>query len=93
MRKTPALVVAAALLTTMTACTTAAADCGSPFPSGAASELVDANGAVGSAPRVSFPTPLISEGTQVTTLERGDGEPIEDGQVVDLQLSLYLGEL
>ncbi|MET1042885.1 MAG: FKBP-type peptidyl-prolyl cis-trans isomerase [Microbacteriaceae bacterium] len=92
MRKTPALVVAAALLTTMTACTTAAADCASPYPSGTASELVDVSGSVGSAPRVSFPTPLITDGIEVTEDVAGDGETVHAGQIVDLQLSLFLGE-
>ncbi|WP_157156216.1 MULTISPECIES: FKBP-type peptidyl-prolyl cis-trans isomerase [unclassified Diaminobutyricimonas] len=91
MRKTPALVVAAALLSTLTACT-AQANCGAPYPSGTASELVSASGSVGNAPRVTFPTPLFTSSTEVSVLEDGEGQPLREGQVADLQLTLLHGE-
>ncbi|MDI2098193.1 FKBP-type peptidyl-prolyl cis-trans isomerase [Ruicaihuangia caeni] len=94
MRKTPALAIAAALLASLTACTassSAANGCG-PFEPGKASELVEATGPVGQQPRASFPTPLIAQDTERSVLVEGEGDRIQEGQVVDMQVTLYLGE-
>lgn len=93
MRRIPALVVAAGLLATLSACAPASnfpAEC-EVAPSGAASSTVTATGDVGTAPEVSFPTPLIASSIQSTQLTRGDGAPIGDGDPVLLQATIVNG--
>lgn len=93
MRRFPALVVAASVLAALTACTTGAATngCESTVTSGPASETVDAPGAFGSAPEVSFPTPLITKSLERTELIAGEGEPIQSGQPVILEATILNG--
>jgi peptidylprolyl isomerase len=94
-RRLPALLTAAALATVLASSLAACAGapgsdgCTPVYEPGAASELVTATGP---APKVEFPTPLISEGSQVSTLKKGKGEPIGDRDTVDLQLTILDGE-
>jgi peptidylprolyl isomerase len=93
-RRLPALLTAVALATVLASSLTACAGdpgsegCTPVYQPGGASELVTATG---SAPDVSFPTPLITEGSQVSTLKKGTGDPIGDRATVDLQLTILDG--
>ncbi|KQP01070.1 FKBP-type peptidyl-prolyl cis-trans isomerase [Leifsonia sp. Leaf264] len=94
MRKLPALIAAAGLIAVaLTACssTPAAADCTGGAPSGDASKLVTATGAVGSAPNVDFPTPLKAEQTQSSVLTAGTGDGVVAGQKVTIEMAVYNG--
>jgi hypothetical protein len=89
----PAIIVTAAVLAALTACAPFADDSCTPLvPVGTQASYVEADGAVLSAPDVTFPTPLLSKGAQQSVLVAGDGEPIGAGQPVDLQASLFDGE-
>jgi peptidylprolyl isomerase len=93
-RRLPALLTAAALATVLASSLTACAGvpgfggCTPVYEPGDASELVTATGDTA---EVEFPTPLISEGSQVSTLIEGEGNPIGDRATVDLQLTILDG--
>jgi FKBP-type peptidyl-prolyl cis-trans isomerase len=90
-RRAPALLVAASLLLiTLSACSSDPnASCASAASPGPASALISVSGPVGSAPKVSFPTPLKTATTQRTVLSAGKGAPIESGQEILMDFSLY----
>ena len=92
MRKTTALIaaVAVAVLTSLTGCASAQGsnDCVS---SGAASSVVTATGKFGTAPKVTFPTPLYAHTTQKSQLIAGKGAPIQDGQPVAFYVTILNG--
>lgn len=93
MRTIPALAVSAVLLASLTACTGGAfgASC-TPFaPAGAASALVKAEGAIGSAPTVDFPTPIVGDGIEAQAITIGDGAQVRGGDTVAIKYSLYNG--
>lgn len=92
-RTVPALIVSTALLATLTACAPlgGSAACEPAIPSGESPTFVRASGPVSSAPDVSFPTPLRTQGAQQAVLVEGEGDPIAEGQVVDFQVSLFSG--
>jgi hypothetical protein len=92
-RKIIALGVSAGLLVSLAACSTSepSGECTPSYTSGNASSIVTATGAFGSAPTVSFPTPLISDEIQISVLEKGDGPVAYDGFVVDLYATGYDG--
>jgi FKBP-type peptidyl-prolyl cis-trans isomerase len=76
----------------LTACSTGAvAACDTPAPSGGASKSVSASGDLGESPSVEFPTPLYTDGIQATALVEGDGQQVQDGQWVSMQLTLLSG--
>lgn len=95
-RFAPALAVAAIAATVLAGCSTAVnetrdnAGCG-PFRSGATSDAVTATGAGGAQPKVRFPTPLKSAGSQVSVLRSGEGAKIADGQVARIAVTLASG--
>ncbi|MDJ0322626.1 FKBP-type peptidyl-prolyl cis-trans isomerase [Cryobacterium sp. PH31-AA6] len=95
MRRAPVLVATAALLmTVLSGCSTdgsAAASCQSPVTDGAAAKLVSVTGEAGSAPTVSFPTPLKSGTTQRSEILPGTGPGLVSGQQVKIELSVYNG--
>jgi hypothetical protein len=72
------------LLAALTGCTVAApsGDCKPVAHPGAASNLIQATGEIGETPAVDFPTPLITDGLEVTVLERGDGRVVQNGDFV-----------
>ncbi len=95
MRKLPALIVAAALVASLAACSSnstssnpAAANC-TPTASGDASTLVTAKGAFLAKPTVNFPTPLVTKKVQVTDLTVGKGMTLQSGDFADLQVSVW----
>jgi FKBP-type peptidyl-prolyl cis-trans isomerase len=93
-RAIPALVIAGALVASLGGCAaaTTTANCVPKFASGESSSLVTATGAIGKSPTVEFPTPLVAESVQSTVLEAGKGTPVLAGDVVDMQLAVYLGD-
>lgn len=91
MRKFPALIVAAALVASLAACSNgsqAAANC-TPTSSGDASTLVTAKGALYAKPTVKFPTPLVTKKVQVSDLTVGKGMTLQSGDYADLQVSVW----
>lgn len=92
MRKISALFVTVGMLATLTACVgdpgyTACAH----YDSGDASSVVTANGEFGSQPTIDFPTPIVTGTTQATELVAGDGERLDAGQPVRIELSIFNG--
>jgi peptidylprolyl isomerase len=92
-RRLPALIGATALVTAALAGCTAVpgSGCDPVYSSGASSSIVTATGSHGSAPKVDFPTPLVTKKSQVSVVEAGDGALVEDGDQVDVALSIYFG--
>jgi FKBP-type peptidyl-prolyl cis-trans isomerase len=92
-RTTIALTAAAALLMTLTACSTSAPSghCEPQESSGNASATVKADGAFADDPEATFPTPLVPEGVQVSTLDVGDGETIYPGQYATVAMTFLDG--
>lgn len=91
MRRFSALVVAASIAATLTACSGGSNDCNSGVTSGEASSAVDAPGEVGTAPEVDFPTPLITNSVERSVLVHGDGETVKEGQPVILEATILSG--
>lgn len=58
---------------------------------GKASKLVTAEGELGHKPRVDFPTPLKASTTERSTLIEGHGKPLQAGQKIEADISLYNG--
>lgn len=92
-----AAVVAVGALATvaLTACSSpsaSSAQC-SPSPSGSLSGTVSATGEVGTAPSaVSFPTPLVSDATETTTLVQGTGALLTADSAWSLAVTVYQGD-
>lgn len=93
MRKAPALLLSAGLLTAaLTGCTASAAEACTPTtPDGDASQLIDVSGEFGSAPTVELPTPLKAQQTERTVVTEGDGSLITGDQLVKMSFALYNG--
>jgi hypothetical protein len=94
--RTPTVVVSGiALLLALSGCATTvgtpSSACAPSVSAGTASNAISATGDFGTKPTVSFPTPLTTTKTQVTTTIDGSGAPLADGQKVLVQLSLYDG--
>jgi hypothetical protein len=90
-QKRLALVVAAGVLVSLSACAGGPfsnGSCSPTYAAGSASDLVDAGGPFGVDPEATFPTPLIAEQTQVTKLSTEDGDALRAGQVVDIQVTV-----
>ena len=100
MRKTTALLAAFAILAGLTACTGTStlvkdgsiAGC-TPVaaPAGAASQAVTATGALKTAPKVSFPTPLRVTKTQTSVLVAGKGKAMTAGDSAFYDLTILNG--
>jgi peptidylprolyl isomerase len=92
-RVASAILVSAALLGGLSACYVgpAKSECTPQAKSGDSSQSVTAQGALLTEPTVSFPTPLIPDSTQATTLKRGDGRVIAGDQYASAFLSIYNG--
>jgi FKBP-type peptidyl-prolyl cis-trans isomerase 2 len=93
-RKLPALIAVTALLATLTACSTStapgSAGCTAPA-SGNASSVVSATGKFGEKPKVTIPTPVNTNRTQVSTLLKGDGQILTDGTPALIEYTIYSG--
>lgn len=84
-----------ALIATTGLVAVALAGCASaPAPqatAGQSSDVVTVKGDFGEKPRVDFPTPLVPGETQCNEVIEGDGEYLQDGQMVLLGASLFDG--
>jgi peptidylprolyl isomerase len=91
-RKTSALFVTAALALSLTACAgdPGYSGCGQ-YGSGDASSIVDVTGKVGAAPKVDFPTPIVTRSPQASEIVAGDGERMQAGQPVRVEMGIYYG--
>jgi peptidylprolyl isomerase len=92
-RTIPALLVTVGLVASLTACasgTASARGCDAPT-SGNASDAVTASGALGSKPKVSVPSPLTTNRTQVSVLREGSGRVLTDGSPAIIEYSVYDG--
>jgi peptidylprolyl isomerase len=102
-RRTPALLSALAatalLAAALTGCAPGAtrgpgnqpAGCTPDFAAGDASSIVKASGKVGTQPKASFPTPLVTKRSQVTVLAAGHGVPAQKGSQIDFDYTVYNG--
>lgn len=91
MRKISALIVAAAVVASLAACTSqgvTAASCSTGPAAGDASTLIAATGDLGVQPVTDFPTPLITDGLEVSTIETGDGITLTKGDLADFQVTV-----
>ena len=95
MRKVPALIASAGLLLALAGCAPSvgqsADGCEPAARSGAASALVTVDGAFGSAPTVSFPTPVATTKTQVEQVIAGEGVGLHMGQKAQIDMTVYNG--
>ena len=90
MRKSLALVLSAGLLVTLAACSSPSTpDCTGAATSGPASDGIDVTGSFGSAPTVTFGSPLDPTSVQRTIITQGDGDEAGFGGSVYGTFSLY----
>ena len=82
-------VASCALVISLAACASAPAVCVPSFPAGEGARLVTASGAIGSDPKADFPTPLVVDATQATTVEAGKGAQVQPGDTAVIQVTLY----
>lgn len=94
MRRTAALIATVGLLAALTACSASSsqADCTGGYSSGSVSDAIEATGDFGTKPDVTVPTPFNATSTQVSTLIKGTGDPIEKGSLVTVDATVVNGE-
>lgn len=63
--------------------------CSLTAPSGAVSDAVVVEGAVGAPASVTFATPLTITSTERTVVVEGDGEPVDSASLVDYAMTIY----
>jgi FKBP-type peptidyl-prolyl cis-trans isomerase len=92
-RKTTAVFAAFALLVGLTACSgsNTVAGCSPTIGSGDASRVIKAPGKIGTAPKVTLPTPLYAKTTQKSTVITGHGAAITAGQPVVIDITILNG--
>lgn len=93
-RKLPALMVAAGLLVSLSACAGNPLDPGACTPTflpGSNSALVTADGTFGDDPEADFPTPLVATSVEAQPVSEGDGETVRPGDSTVLQITIYDG--
>jgi peptidylprolyl isomerase len=94
-RKASALIATAGLLiAVLTGCSSpnsSGGDCAPKAKDGAASKLVSVKGDEGSAPKVTFPTPIKTDTTERKIIDEGTGRGVTTGQKVKVELSAYNG--
>jgi hypothetical protein len=89
-RTLTAAIITVGLVASLSACASTGAPSGDCTPStkpGDASTLVKATGEAGTALDVSFPTPLITRGIEVSTISEGDGRTLYPGEVGDFHVT------
>jgi FKBP-type peptidyl-prolyl cis-trans isomerase len=93
-RKSVAVIIAASFVAVTAGCSSIPqpSSCDPVSSAGDASNLISATGPVGEAPEVSFPKPVLTTGLQTTILTAGDGATLYEGDIADIQASLYVGE-
>lgn len=68
------------------------ANCDGALPSGKASGLVTATGAIGSTPKVEVPSPIDTSTSQRTILTEGTGPKVQSNQMLEVTYSVVNGE-
>jgi FKBP-type peptidyl-prolyl cis-trans isomerase len=93
-RKSVAVIIAAGFVAVTAGCSAIPqpSSCDPVSSAGDASNLISATGSLGEVPEVSFPTPVITTELQTTILTAGDGDTLYNGDIADIQASLYVGE-
>ena len=93
MRTLPALLLTAGLIASLTSCagSTFAQGCDSPVLAGEASSLVTSTGKFDDKPTVNFPTPLVVNKLQRSTLIPGNGAPLQPGQTALIRYTVLDG--
>jgi hypothetical protein len=89
-RTLTAAIITVGLVASLSACASSGApsgDCTPQAKSGDASTLVDASGEAGTELDVSFPTPLITKGIEVSTISEGDGRTLYPGEIGDFHVT------
>ena len=94
MRKSVAVIIAASFVAVTAGCSSIPqpSSCDPLSSAGDASNLISATGAIGEVPEVSFPKPVITTGLETTILTKGDGDVLYNGDIADIQATLYVGE-
>lgn len=91
-RKISALLVAACILPALAACSGSTTEgCEAPFESGDASSVVTATGKLGTFPEVEFPTPVVTQKSEVSTLITGEGVRLVEGQPALVEVAIFNG--
>jgi len=93
-RKLPAIVAAAGLLVSLSACSGSAfaGGCAPAYSTGGNAALVTANGALGADPMATFPTPLVaSTQPQAAITHAGSGAVVAPGDTANIQITIYDG--
>jgi FKBP-type peptidyl-prolyl cis-trans isomerases 1 len=85
------LITAGLLVAALTGCSSKA-DASCIVGSGSASKLVSASGSFGSPQAAHFPTPLGAPRLQRSILRQGTGAPLEQGQLVETELTYFDGK-
>jgi hypothetical protein len=88
-RKLSALLAVAIVVPTLVACSSPSNEC--VFPSGDASSVVTAEGAIGSEPQIDMPTPVVAERTEVSIVTEGEGDVLTNGQPALVDVSIVNG--
>jgi hypothetical protein len=93
-RKLAAVVVAAAFVLGVAACADLPAQvqgCSPVYASGNASKSITASGALGQDPRAHVPTPTVTKRVQVSTTKKGSGLLLGQGDIAEVNVTLYTG--
>ena len=94
-RKLPAILAAAGLLVSLSACSSSAfgASCTPAYAEGSNAALVKAEGALGKDPKADFPTPLVATKTpEAQVTHAGDGKVVQPGDAASIQITIYDGK-
>ncbi|WP_411700809.1 FKBP-type peptidyl-prolyl cis-trans isomerase [Conyzicola sp.] len=92
MRTLTAAIITVGLVASLSACATvgpseSSGSCEPTSMSGDASALVDATGEPGTVLTPEFPTPLITDGIEVSTISSGDGDTVYPGEIADFHVT------
>lgn len=93
MRTLPVLLLATGIVASLSACATApfTGGCESTVTSGSASSVVTAEGPLGTAPTIDFPTPIVTKEIQRSELITGTGPQLSSGDVVMMHFTMLNG--
>ncbi|GAB3606603.1 hypothetical protein GCM10027413_20120 [Conyzicola nivalis] len=97
MRTLTAAIITVGLVASLSACAPASysdesGSCEPTAKSGDASALIDATGKPGTVLTPEFPTPLITDGVEVSTISAGDGKTVYPGEVADFHVTFVDAE-
>jgi hypothetical protein len=93
-RKIAAIILAAAFVVSVAACSDLPAEvqnCTPSYTSGAAAQSVTAKGVFGENPDAKVPTPTITKRVEVSTVKEGTGLLLGEHDIAEVQLTLYTG--